>query len=180
MNTLEQALAGAARKGDAVALQALISRHYPLVLAFARSVLRHGSDAEDAAQETFFKVVRSIGRFGLRCSFSTWLHRVARNTVSDHLRRRRSRNRLEEARTAVRPPAPPGAAAPDPRPLEALLAALPSDERDLLRSVYADGTPVRRVADRLGLPLSAVRWRLFRLRKRLRAAVRYRETGGLR
>jgi len=174
----DEVLARAARGGDAEALQTLVRRHYPLVLSLARSALRDGTDAEDAAQETFFKVVRSIGRFAARSRFSTWLHRVARNTVSDHLRRRRTRARLDG------PPVPDpaqgtvGSGSAEPSPLLALLAGLPAEERDLLRSVYAEGTPVRRVAERLGLAPGAVRWRLFRTRRRLRAAVRYNGTGG--
>lgn len=166
----------AARRGDAEALQALIRHHYPLVLAFARGVLQNRSDAEDAAQEIFFKVVRSIGRFGFRSRFSTWLHRIAHNTVADHLRRRRTRARLDEARAAG--PSMPGMReeSAEPTALEALLAPLTADDRDLLRSVYADGTPVRRVAERLGVAPAAVRWRLFRVRKRLRAVVM--KTGG--
>lgn len=178
MDDTDSLVARAARQGDDATLQALIRRHYPAVLSFAWSALHHRPDAEDAAQDTFFKVVRSIGRFGLRCRFSTWLHRVARNTVADHLRRRRARAKLDQAGAGVSPRRTVGSATADPAPLEALLAPLPREERALLRSVYADGTPVPRLARRLGIPAGAVRWRLLRARKRLRAAVRPIGTGG--
>lgn len=46
-------------------------------------------DAEDAAQETFIRVFRSIGQFRKGSSFKTWIYRIATNEALRILERRR-------------------------------------------------------------------------------------------
>jgi RNA polymerase sigma-70 factor (ECF subfamily) len=48
------------------------------------------AEAEDLTQETFLQVFCSVGNFRGDSAFSTWLHRVAVNTVLINLRRRKS------------------------------------------------------------------------------------------
>jgi RNA polymerase sigma-70 factor (ECF subfamily) len=43
-------------------------------------------EAEDAAQETFVKIDRSLDNFRGESSLSTWIYRIATNTAMDHLR----------------------------------------------------------------------------------------------
>src|ERR1700721_2023271 len=59
----------------------------------ARNVLGSPTDAEDAVQETFLKVQRSIGSFRGQSSFVTWTYRILINTCYDA---RRSRMRKKE------------------------------------------------------------------------------------
>jgi RNA polymerase sigma-70 factor (ECF subfamily) len=51
---------------------------------------RNVAEAEDLTQDAFLQVFRSIGTFRGESAFSTWLHRVAVNTVLMKLRRRKS------------------------------------------------------------------------------------------
>jgi RNA polymerase sigma-70 factor, ECF subfamily len=48
-------------------------------------------DADDATQEALVSAVRAIDRFDGRSSFGTWVYRIAVNTCTDELRRRRRR-----------------------------------------------------------------------------------------
>ena len=52
-----------------------------------------GNDADgaDACQEALIAIVRALGGFDGRSSFSTWAYRVATNASLDELRRRRRR-----------------------------------------------------------------------------------------
>ena len=49
----------------------------------------HKETAEDLTSETFLKALRNIDRYdGSKASFKTWIYRIARNTLIDHVRTR--------------------------------------------------------------------------------------------
>jgi RNA polymerase sigma-70 factor (ECF subfamily) len=54
-------------------------------------MVKDPASAEDFTQETFLAVFRSIRDFRGQSAFSTWLHRVTRNTVLMGFRKRRLR-----------------------------------------------------------------------------------------
>jgi RNA polymerase sigma factor (sigma-70 family) len=76
--------------GDEAAMQALVARKLPRLLALSRRMLGDAAEAEDVAQETFVRIWRhAAGWRGQRARFDTWVHRVALNLCYDRLRRRR-------------------------------------------------------------------------------------------
>ncbi|MBN9046578.1 MAG: RNA polymerase sigma factor [Rhizobiales bacterium] len=83
--------------GEEAAMQALVARRLPRVLALARRMLGDAAEAEDVAQETFIRVWRhASGWRAGRARFDTWLHRVALNLCYDRLRRRREWTSADE------------------------------------------------------------------------------------
>ena len=61
-----------ARRGDRAALGELVAEHYARVFRFCAR--RVGDDlGQDAAQETFITMQRTIGGFEGRSAFETWL-----------------------------------------------------------------------------------------------------------
>src|SRR5713226_8091600 len=89
----DAALAAACRSGDLRAYERLYAMHGERMKNLARNVLGNPIDAEDAVQETFLKVQRSIGTFRGQSSFVTWTFRILVNTCHDA---RRSRMRKKE------------------------------------------------------------------------------------
>jgi RNA polymerase sigma factor (sigma-70 family) len=83
-------LAMAAQKGDIDALDALIRRHQPWLLHLAQRMLWNRSEAEDATQEIFLKVVTRLSGFENRSEFRTWLYRIAANHLLDRCRASKS------------------------------------------------------------------------------------------
>ncbi len=76
--------------GEDAAMQALVSRKLPRLLALARRMLGDAAEAEDVAQETFLRIWRNAPRWRPGAArFDTWIHRVALNLCYDRLRRRR-------------------------------------------------------------------------------------------
>src|SRR4051794_12807414 len=75
----EAALVRAGQAGDAEALDDLLALHERALRALCHGILRHVEDAEDAAQETFFRVLRALPRFRGDSSFRTWLLRIGVN-----------------------------------------------------------------------------------------------------
>lgn len=76
--------------GDAAAIQSLIGRKLPRVLALATRMLGDQVEAEDVAQELFLRVWRNASRWQSgKARFDTWIHRVTLNLCYDRLRRRK-------------------------------------------------------------------------------------------
>jgi hypothetical protein len=70
----DENLADQLQSGNTEALAVLFKRHSPLVFGIARRVLRNDSEAEDAVQQIFLDVFRSIHQFDPeKGSFKTWL-----------------------------------------------------------------------------------------------------------
>src|SRR6202790_3577843 len=79
--------------GDLGGYERLYSPHGARMKNVARNLLGNPIDAEDAVQETFLKVQRSIPAFRGQSSFVTWTYRILINTCYDA---RRSRIRKKE------------------------------------------------------------------------------------
>jgi len=77
-----------ARAGDQEAFSELYLQHKRRVLSVCMGIVRDISLAEDLTQDTFLQVHRKLSSFRGESAFSTWLHRLAVNTVLMHLRKR--------------------------------------------------------------------------------------------
>src|SRR5690554_1048678 len=97
-----------AEQGSADAIDALYRRHASRVYSVVRRLTGDDAQAEDAAQETWLRVMRSLPTFRGQAMFSTWLHRIAVNCAL-YGRRKRERNRLRELQLQETLPAPTGA-----------------------------------------------------------------------
>jgi RNA polymerase sigma-70 factor (ECF subfamily) len=86
----EGTLVQRARRGDEYAFAALYELHKNRVYAVCMQMTKDVADAEDLTQEAFLQVFRSVNSFRGDSAFSTWLYRIAVNTVLMKLRRRKS------------------------------------------------------------------------------------------
>ena len=77
-------------QGDPAAIQTMVARKLPRMLALAQRMLGDPVEAEDVAQEAMLRAWRQAPRWTPgKAKFDTWLHRVALNLCYDRLRRRR-------------------------------------------------------------------------------------------
>jgi RNA polymerase sigma-70 factor (ECF subfamily) len=86
----ERSLVQRAPSGDEQAFAALFQGHKKRVYSVCLLMTKDIAEAEDLTQEAFLQVFRSVGSFRGDSAFSTWLYRVAVNTVLMKLRRRKS------------------------------------------------------------------------------------------
>jgi RNA polymerase sigma-70 factor (ECF subfamily) len=86
----ERSLVQRAQRGDEQAFAALFQLHKKRVYSVCLQMTKDVADAEDLTQEAFMQVFRSVNSFRGDSAFSTWLYRVAVNTVLMKLRRRKS------------------------------------------------------------------------------------------
>jgi RNA polymerase sigma-70 factor, ECF subfamily len=84
---VDEAWVAAARNGDPRGLQRLVELHGRKVFQLCWRITRDEALAEDAAQETFYKVWRALPDFDGRSAFGTWLHRIAINAALELMRR---------------------------------------------------------------------------------------------
>ncbi len=78
------------RAGNHDIFKEIVERYTPLLFSFSKR-LGVGSDAPDVVQEIFIKIWKNIGRFDEnKASFKTWIFRIARNSIIDFLRKKKS------------------------------------------------------------------------------------------
>jgi RNA polymerase sigma-70 factor (ECF subfamily) len=81
-------LVARAQHGEESAFEALFQQNKQRVYALCLRMIGNTADAEELTQEAFLQVFRKIQTFRGQSAFSTWLHRVAVNTVLMRLRRK--------------------------------------------------------------------------------------------
>jgi len=86
----EASLVRRAQSGDEEAFATLYHLHKKRVYSVCLQMTRDVADAEDLTQEAFLQVFRSVNSFRGDSAFSTWLYRIAVNTVLMKLRRRKA------------------------------------------------------------------------------------------
>ena len=86
---IELTLVRRAQRGDEEAFAALFQLHRRRIYSVCLSMTRDVPEAEDLTQEAFLQVFHKIGTFRGESAFSSWLHRVAVNTVLMKRRRRK-------------------------------------------------------------------------------------------
>ena len=79
-----------AQAGDEQAFAMLFQQHKNRVYSVCLLMTKDVAEAEDLTQEAFLQVFRTVSSFRGDAAFSTWLYRVAVNTVLMKLRRRKS------------------------------------------------------------------------------------------
>lgn len=180
----DRELVARAQGGEEEAFEELVRRHEGEVYRLCRRLLGLREDAMDAAQETFVRVFRGLARFRGEAKFRTWVYGIAlnvcRNVATSAPRRAAARS------TSLA--APPGEEAgavelPDERPnpereargrelgraLEAALAELSWEHRQVILLREMEGLSCEEVAAVLGCRLGTVKSRLARARGALLA-----------
>jgi RNA polymerase sigma-70 factor (ECF subfamily) len=77
-----------AQQGDADAFATLFHAHKARIYSVCLRMTNNAAEAEDLTQDAFLQVFRKIGTFRGDSAFSTWLHRIAVNTVLMHFRKK--------------------------------------------------------------------------------------------
>jgi RNA polymerase sigma-70 factor (ECF subfamily) len=171
-STEDAALAAACLSGDLHAYERLYALHGARMKNLARNILGTTSDAEDAVQETFLKVQRSIATFRGQSSFVTWTYRILMNTCYDA-----RRSRLRKKEIANEDPETPSF--PEPRAagshptlrmaLERALAKLTRHQRDVFLLYEVEGFRHAEISAMLEITEAASKNTLFQAKKNLRS-----------
>jgi RNA polymerase sigma-70 factor (ECF subfamily) len=153
--------------------------HRPTVYRYVRFRLATREAAEDVTSEVFMKALRALDRYDPnRASPRTWLLRIARNAVTDHLRSLRRRSSLHVSLDRV-----PDLVADVPTQEERVLReeriemilnanrSLRPADQEILSLRYGAGLNNQEIADALNISGNAVAVRVHRALARLKETV---------
>src|SRR5215210_8113101 len=85
----EWALIQRALAGDRSAMEALFRPHQQPLVGLCYGILGQAEEAEDAAQETILRALRSLATFRGDAAFRSWLFRIAINLCATRKRSER-------------------------------------------------------------------------------------------
>ena len=167
----DTALAAACLAGDMHAYERLYALHGAKMKNLARNLLGNPLDAEDAVQETFLKVQRSIGGFRGQSSFVTWTFRILVNTCYDARRSRLRKKEVTADDNEENPKPEQRAASAHPTlrlALERALATLTRHQRDVFLLYEVEGFSHAEIGATLDISEAASKNTLFQAKKNLR------------
>lgn len=148
-------------------LDQLYRRHAPSVFRRARRLLGRDSDAWDAVQEVFQKMVTAHQSFRGEARPMTWLYRITTNISLNMLR---SRSLREPAGLTVIDEQADGQEALETRDLlEAWLKGLTEREQEIATLLFIDGLTQEEVADVLQLSRKTINREVAELRAKAAA-----------
>jgi RNA polymerase sigma-70 factor (ECF subfamily) len=147
--------------GDLRAFEELHARYGRAILGLALRRIGDRGRAEDATQDAFVAVWRSARTYDPdRGSGTSWLYAVARNAITDRLRRT-PEPAAEPVETPSADPGPPDEAEASWTAwrVHRALEVLPEHERPVIELAYWGGLSQSEIAGRLDLPLGTVKTR---------------------
>ncbi len=180
----ERQLVRKSKRGDSAAFEELILPYQKKILNMAYRMLGNLSDAEDATQDIFVRVYKSLVSFQEESAFSTWLYKVATNICLDVLRRRKRQNAQgmvsihqyssedEEYELPIEDKAPtPYEQAQKGEAMRALLKAMEElgpEQKAVIVLRDINGLPYEEIAELMGCTLGTIKSRINRSRLMLR------------
>jgi RNA polymerase sigma-70 factor (ECF subfamily) len=157
------------------AFELLLNHYQNKVFRLALTFLRNPAKAEDAAQDVFLKLWRSLGDYNAEASLSTWIYAITRNTCLNQLRRDSYRDAVSLTDTDAPQPARESSA-PAALDCHALLDSLPEKDRHVLTLFYLEEKSHQEVAAMLGRPVGTIKSDIHRARKAMAQLVIRRST----
>jgi len=182
----DTALAAGCLAGVTHAYEKFYSAQGARMRNLARNLLGSQPDAEDAVQETFLKIQRSIGSFRGQSSFVTWAFRILVNTCYDMRRskvRRKEHSQDDAEDSPAHEPRAPGAHPSLRMALERALARLTEHQRNVFLLYEVEGFRHSEIANMLEISETASKNTLFQAKRNLRGMLeppRSAEAGGAR
>jgi RNA polymerase sigma factor (sigma-70 family) len=177
----ESVLVREARLGDEAAFAELVSRHYGSLMASCRRMVGDGDLARDVAQEAVLRAMLGLGQLSDDERFAAWLIGIGLNVSRSLLgRRQRQPHSLEALAQNARSREP---VTTELEPIDVITAgdlaarvraaivALPAGQREAVALFYIAGLTQAEIAEEIGAAPGAIKTRLYKARRSLRASL---------
>ena len=160
----------------------LWERYGETMYAVALDVLGNREDAEDAVEETVLHIMSHLDKFrgrdvdSVKNQIVIYIRAVARNAAIDAYRKKKRRGGREIPMPEDAPEPEDDALLPEEivltrelqKTVQDALNLLPQTTKDAVTLFYLEDYSYEEIADTLAIPVSQVKGRLFRARKKLR------------
>lgn len=162
----DAALVARCRQGDQEAVHQLVARFQPVVLALCRRLLGDEHEAEDAAQETLWRMLRHLERWDASRPLQPWVLQIAVNRCRTILSQRTRRPLPSEWEHTW--PAPTSRSPHElVEELQRGMQTLREEYRLCLELLYRQQMPVEEMARLLNVPIGTIKTWLYRARREL-------------
>jgi RNA polymerase sigma-70 factor (ECF subfamily) len=163
----------AVRDGDVAKLGVLFERYHGGGFDFLSRTTGDVAAAEDLVQDVFVRILKYRATYRDDSCFETWVFRIARNSRTDHFRRRRPSEPIRDGALEVAAPGPTPAQQferhVDVARLKRALLRLDDDKRELLVLARFRSMSYERIGALLGVEVGTIKVRMHRAVKELRA-----------
>ena len=153
------------------AFEALLLAYQDKVFRLSYSMLGDRAQAEDAAQESFLRIWKSMDRYRGESALGTWIFAITRNVCLTSISKRRPTAAIEAA-DRPRPDAPDRQ-----RDILRMVRELPENYRQALMLFYMEERSYEEVARMLELPVGTVKTHLHRARQQLATIIKETDSG---
>lgn len=158
--------------GDEDACQRLLNLYKGRIFSYVYRMVRNYHDAEDITFDTFIKCFKSLDRFDQTRSFSTWIFTIAHNVTIDFLRKNKQEYEYFDNRHAVGDDFVQEYEKKQKlENIEQAIAKLPSLDREIVILFHREEYSYQEISEILDIPVTTIKTRLHRARKRLRELV---------
>jgi len=166
------------KRGDVSAYSLLIDKYQHMVYTLALQILKSEADAEEVAQDAFFKAYKALNTFEGRSSFSTWIYRITYHQAISRLRKARKKEISHDFDAAGTSQYPENESLNEileardrSKYLKEALGKIKGDESSILTLFYYEEKKIDEIAEITGLTPSNVKVKLFRGRQNLLKAL---------
>ncbi|HEY4308298.1 MAG TPA: RNA polymerase sigma factor [Pirellulales bacterium] len=162
--------------GEAEAAGALVARFERQVFALCYRMLGQREDAEDVAQESFVRALRSLRSWDAERDFAPWLLAIAGNRCRTWLSARARRPRLASEVERIEDSTPPPEAARNlAEEVERALGGIRAEYRQAFVLFHEQELSYGEIAEAMGCPLGTVKTWVHRARREIVEQLRSRE-----
>ncbi len=177
----DAALINSFLEGNRAAFDQIVLRYKDKMYNLCYCFLDDHEEANDAAQEIFIKICRSLKQFKFKSSFSTWLYRIAVNTCRNRLksadyRHRRKRVSIDNPGVSLDSPGSMEIRDRSPSPsielekrersmlIRRAIKSLPPEQKTVVTLRDIEGLSYDEIAKITGLHLGTVKSKIARAR----------------
>ena len=148
--------------------------YLPEMRAFALSLTRNPTSADDLVQDSLIKAWKNFHQFQADTNLRAWLFTIVRNTFySDMRKRKREFDCVDEAEVDLINTGQNADAVIEAMDFERAFSMLPDQQREALTLVGASGMSYDEAAELCGVAIGTIKSRINRARKKLAELLDY-------